>query len=60
RIAGSDPKMWTDIFASNKHEIRRSIKTFKNSLDVLEQKFSNEDDLEHAIMQIKKYKDSSF
>jgi prephenate dehydrogenase len=60
RIAGSDPKMWADIFASNKHEIRRSIKTFKNSLDVLEQKFSNEDDLEHAIMQIKKYKDSSF
>jgi prephenate dehydrogenase len=52
--------MWAGIFASNKHEISRSIKTFKNSLDVLEQKFSNEDDLEHAIMQIKKYKDSSF
>ena len=60
RIAGSDPKMWADIFASNKHEIRRSIKSFKNSLDVLEQKFLNESELEHAIMQIKKYKDSSF
>ena len=30
------------------------------SLDVLEQKFLDEDELEHAIMQIKKYKDSSF
>jgi prephenate dehydrogenase len=60
RIAGSDPKMWTDIFVSNKHEITRSIKSFKNSLDVLEQKFLDEDELEHAIMQIKKFKDSSF
>jgi prephenate dehydrogenase len=60
RIAGSDPKMWTDIFVSNKHEITRSIESFKNSLDVLEQKFLDEDELEHAIMQIKKFKDSSF
>jgi prephenate dehydrogenase len=52
--------MWADIFVSNKHEITRSIKSFKNSLDVLEQKFLDEDELEHAIMQIKKYKDSSF
>jgi prephenate dehydrogenase len=35
RIAGSDPKMWLDIFATNKKNILSDLKAFRSSIDRL-------------------------
>ena len=40
RIGGSDPKMWTDIFLSNKDSIVQAIDAYKDSLDKLKELFS--------------------
>lgn len=60
RIAGSDPKMWADIFSSNHINISNSLNVFKNSIDEIQDKFSDSKDLEDFISNIKAYKQKSF
>lgn len=60
RIAGSDPKMWADIFSSNHINISNSLNEFKNSIDEIQDKFSDSKDLEDFISNIKAYKQKSF
>jgi len=60
RIAGSDPKMWADIFSSNHINISNSLNEFKNSIDEIQDKFSDSKDLENFISNIKAYKQKSF
>lgn len=60
RIAGSDPKMWADIFSSNHINILNSLNEFKNSIDEIQDKFSDFKDLEDFISNIKAYKQKSF
>ncbi len=43
RIAASDPKMWVDIFESNKKNILRDLHAFKNAIDSLIAKVEDED-----------------
>ena len=60
RIAGSDPKMWADIFSSNHINISNSLNELKNSIDEIQDKFSDSKDLEDFISNIKAYKQKSF
>ncbi|MDG1202902.1 MAG: prephenate dehydrogenase/arogenate dehydrogenase family protein, partial [SAR86 cluster bacterium] len=60
RIGGSDPKMWTDIFLSNKDSILKAINAYKNSLDELSEllEADNEKSLQDVLTTIKEYKNS--
>ena len=62
RIGGSDPKMWTDIFLSNKDSILKAINTYKDSLDELSEllEADNEKSLQDLLTTIKEYKNSKF
>ena len=62
RIGGSDPKMWTDIFLSNKDSIVQAIDAYKDSLDNLKELFNNGDEkaLQDFLTSIKEYKNSKF
>ena len=62
RIGGSDPKMWTDIFISNKDSILKAINAYKNSLDELSELLErdNEKSLQDLLTTIKEYKNSKF
>lgn len=62
RIGGSDPKMWTDIFLSNKDSILMAINAYKNSLDELSEllEADNEKSLQDLLTSIKEYKNSKF
>jgi len=62
RIGGSDPKMWTDIFLSNKDSILKAINAYKNSLDELSELLEgdNEKSLQDLLTTIKEYKNSKF
>ena len=62
RIAGSDPKMWTDIFLSNKDSIVQAIDAYKDSLDNLKELFNDGDEkaLQDFLTSIKEYKNSKF
>lgn len=62
RIGGSDPKMWTDIFLSNKDSILKAINAYKDSLDELSEllEADNEKSLEDLLTTIKEYKNSKF
>ena len=60
RIASSDPKMWEDIFISNKNNMLEVIKSFKSELDQLEKLIeeSDSEELNKFITIAKKYRDS--
>ena len=62
RIGGSDPKMWTDIFLSNKDSILKAINAYKDSLDELSEllESDNEKSLQDLLTTIKEYKNSKF
>ena len=62
RIAGSDPKMWTDIFLSNKESILKAIDAYKDSLDEIKEllESENEKELQDLLGSIKEYKNSKF
>ena len=62
RIGGSDPKMWTDIFLSNKDSILKAINAYKDSLDELSEllEADNEKSLQDLLTRIKEYKNSKF
>jgi prephenate dehydrogenase len=62
RIGGSDPKMWTDIFLSNKDSILKAINAYKDSLDELSEllEADNEKSLQDLLTTIKEYKNSKF
>ena len=62
RIGGSDPKMWTDIFLSNKDSILKAINAYKDSLDELSEllECDNEKSLQDLLTKIKEYKNSKF
>ena len=62
RIGGSDPKMWTDIFLSNKDSIVQAIDAYKDSLDNLKELFNDGDEkaLQDFLTSIKEYKNSKF
>ena len=62
RIGGSDPKMWTDIFLSNKDSILKAINAYKDSLDELSEllEADNEKSLQNLLTTIKEYKNSKF
>ena len=62
RIGGSDPKMWTDIFLSNKDSILKAINAYKDSLDKLSEllEADNEKSLQDLLTTIKEYKNSKF
>ena len=62
RIAGSDPKMWTDIFLSNKKSILKAIDAYKDSLDEIKElvESENEKELQDLLGSIKEYKNSKF
>ena len=62
RIGGSDPKMWTDIFLSNKESILKAIDAYKDSLDELSKLLEddNEKALQDLLTSIKEYKNSKF
>ena len=62
RIGGSDPKMWTDIFLSNKESILNAIDAYKDSLDELSKLLEddNEEALQDLLTSIKEYKNSKF
>ena len=62
RIGGSDPKMWTDIFLSNKDSIVQAINAYKDSLDNLKELFNDGDEkaLQDFLTSIKEYKNSKF
>ena len=62
RIAGSDPKMWTDIFLSNKESILKAIDAYKDSLDEIKELVGseNEKELQDLLGSIKEYKNSKF
>ena len=62
RIAGSDPKMWTDIFLSNKESILKAIDSYKDSLDEIKEllESENEKELQDLLGSIKEYKNSKF
>ena len=62
RIGGSDPKMWTDIFLSNKDSILKAIYAYKDSLDELSEllEADNEKSLQDLLTTIKEYKNSKF
>lgn len=62
RIGGSDPKMWTDIFISNKDSILKAINAYKDSLDELSEllEADNEKSLQDLLTTIKEYKNSKF
>ena len=62
RIGGSDPKMWTDIFLSNKDSIVQAIDAYKDSLDNLKELFNDGDEkaLQEFLTSIKEYKNSKF
>lgn len=62
RIGGSDPKMWTDIFLSNKNSIVQAIDAYKDSLDNLKELFNDGDEkaLQDFLTSIKEYKNSKF
>ena len=62
RIGGSDPKMWTDIFLSNKESILKAIDAYKDSLDELSKLLEdgNEKALQDLLASIKEYKNSKF
>ena len=62
RIGGSDPKMWTDIFISNKDSILKAINAYKDSLDELSEllEADNEKSLQDLLTKIKEYKNSKF
>ena len=62
RIGGSDPKMWTDIFISNKDSILKAINAYKDSLDELSMllEADNEKSLQDLLTTIKEYKNSKF
>ena len=62
RIGGSDPKMWTDIFLSNKDSIIEAIDAYKDSLDTLKELFNDGDEnaLQDFLTSIKEYKNSKF
>jgi prephenate dehydrogenase len=62
RIAGSDPKMWTDIFLSNKESILKAIDSYKDSIDEIKElvESENEKELQDLLGSIKEYKNSKF
>ena len=62
RIGGSDPKMWTDIFLSNKESILKAIDAYKDSLDEISKLLEddNEKALQDLLTSIKEYKNSKF
>jgi prephenate dehydrogenase len=62
RIAGSDPKMWTDIFLSNKESILKAIDAYKDSIDEIKElvESENEKELQDLLGSIKEYKNSKF
>ena len=62
RIAGSDPKMWTDIFLSNKESILEAIDAYKDSLNEIKEllESENEKELQDLLGSIKEYKNSKF
>ena len=62
RIAGSDPKMWTDIFLSNKESILKAIDAYKDSLDEIKElvESENEKELQDLLGSIREYKNSKF
>jgi 3-phosphoshikimate 1-carboxyvinyltransferase len=44
RIASSDPKMWRDIFLSNKKETLKAVDDYVNTLSILRNAINNSDD----------------
>ena len=62
RIGGSDPKMWTDIFLSNKDSILNAIEAHKQSLNEIKQLLEQDNDetLQDFLSSIKEYKNSKF
>jgi len=59
RVAGSDPRMWSDIYISNKTEVLRALELFKSQLDRLSDMISGSD--EEALLEFlknaKEYRD---
>ncbi|MBU1917583.1 prephenate dehydrogenase/arogenate dehydrogenase family protein [bacterium] len=43
RIAGSDPRMWTDIFSENKNEVLKQVTLLKKELEVLASRVQQSD-----------------
>ena len=62
RIGGSDRKMWTDIFLSNKDSILKAIEAHKQSLNEIKQLLEQDNDetLQDFLSSIKEYKISKF
>lgn len=60
RIASSSPQMWKSIFLENKSEILKTLDTFKNSLNYLEECIVNMDEngIDSFIQSSKNYRDS--
>ncbi len=44
RVAGSDPKMWNDIYVSNKMEVLKALDLFRKQLDYLSDMISSSDE----------------
>lgn len=47
RIAGSNPKMWSAIFASNQEEIYNSLLDYRERLDIILEKLNPKNTLNH-------------
>lgn len=60
RIASSDPKMWEDIFLSNKENILESLESFKKEMNKIESfiKSSDAEKINEIIKSAKLYRDS--
>jgi prephenate dehydrogenase len=60
RIASSDPKMWEDIFLSNKENILKSLESFKKEINNIESHIKSSDakKINEIIKSAKLYRDS--
>jgi prephenate dehydrogenase len=60
RIASSDPKMWEDIFISNRLNILKEIKSFKSEIDKFEKLIEEQDakEINQFIKNAKNFRDS--
>ena len=60
RIASSDPKMWEDIFISNRLNILKAIKSFKSEIDKFEKLIEEKDakEINQFIKNAKNFRDS--
>ncbi len=59
RIAASDPRLWKDIFLSNRDNVLSSVASFRELLSEIEKNLRNnkEEDLEEILKRCKKVRD---